>query len=473
MIAVYQHKRRKEALCQKVVTLAFLLASWSVSSFCYALELAPLPDFSKNPQPKITLFTIAGSNTIGAKLGPALVRQYLADKGLTEIQEKELATNEKEIVGLAKQQNKSVAIVVKAHGSSSGFKAIAAGKADIAAASRSIKDKEHKLLSSKGDFKSDTAEHILAIDGLAIIVNQSNPLKQLSVEQVGRLFTGNISSWSQIGGAPLKVICFARDDASGTWDTFNGLVLKKQSLVAGTERFESNAELARKVAASSGAIGFVGLNSIGNAKPLAISAGGDNYLEPNLLNVATEDYPLGRRLYFYVSPNTPSTLAKEFVEYALSAKGQEIVNEAGFVGQNIAMLNQQLAAKFPADYIEQVKGYRRLSVNFRFQIGKAKLDNKGNRDLKRMKAFYEQQRKNGPVSFIVRGFAEEAGNAKKTELLANLRAKVVKRELIKAGLDRNSLKVIGYGALHLTQSNNDPATKVKNSRVEVWLKSSP
>ncbi|NYZ64709.1 substrate-binding domain-containing protein [Endozoicomonas sp. SM1973] len=458
---------------QKVITLAALLTSWSVSSFCYALELAPLPDFSKSPQPKITLFTIAGSNTIGAKLGPELVRQYLVDKGLTDIQEKELATNEKEIVGLAKQQNKTVAIVIKAHGSSSGFKAIGAGKADIAAASRSIKAKEQKLLSAKGDFKYNVAEHIVAIDGLAIIVNQSNPLKQLSVEQVGRLFSGDISSWSQMGGAPLKVIRFARDQASGTWDTFNGLILKNQPLVAGTERFESNTELSRKVAASSGAIGFVGLNSIGNAKPLAISAGGDNYLEPSLLNVATEDYPLGRRLYFYVSPNTPSALAKEFVEYALSAKGQEIVNEVGFVGQNIAVLNQQLATKFPSDYIDQVKGYRRLSVNFRFEAGKAKLDNKGNRDLKRVKAFYEQQRKNGPVSFIVRGFAEEAGNEKKTELLANLRAKIVKRELIKVGLDRNSLKVIGYGALHLTQSSNEPGTKVKNSRVEVWLKNNP
>ncbi|WP_163834147.1 phosphate ABC transporter substrate-binding/OmpA family protein [Spartinivicinus ruber] len=462
-----QRPLRERCSLQKMTAL---LSSWLVASFCCAAELAPLPDFSKNTQSKITLFTIAGSNTIGAKLGPALVRQYLADKGLTDIQEKELATNEKEISGLAKQQNKALAIVVKAHGSSSGFKAIAAEKAEIAAASRSIKNSEHKLLSSKGDFKSDSAEHILAIDGLAIIVNKSNSLKQLSVEQVGKLFTGNITSWSQIGGSPLNVTRFARDKASGTWDTFSGLVLKKQSLAAGTERFESNAELSRKVAANTGAVGFVGLNSIGNAKPLAISAGGDNYLEPNILNVATEDYPLGRRLYFYISPNNPSELAKEFVDYALSAKGQEIVNEVGFVGQNITILNQQLAAKFPTNYIEQVKGYRRLSVNFRFEAGKSKLDNKGNRDLKRMKIFYDQQSKSGPVSLIVRGFAEEAGNARKTELLANLRAKVVKRELIKAGVDRNSLKVIGYGALHLTESNNDPATKVKNSRVEVWIK---
>lgn len=455
---------------KSLIKLVVLISSWLFFLPSYALELAPLPDFSKNPQNKIHLFTIAGSNTIGAALGPVLVQRYFTEKGLNDIQVKVLRENEKEISGLDKKQNKMLTVVVKAHGSSSGFKAIAADEAAVAAASRPIKDKEWQRLKSKGDFRSGEAEHIVAIDGLAIIVNQENPIKQLAVEQIKKLFTGGIASWSGVGGPPLTVTRFARDKASGTWDTFSGLVLKKHSLASGTVRLESNTDLSHKVTQNPGAVGFVSLNTIGKAKPLSISVGGGNHLAPSLLNVATEDYSLGRRLYFYLNPNQTSALAQEFVQFALSQKGQSIVSEEGFVGQNIISLDQDLAGKYPENYIDQVKGFKRLSVNFRFDAGKSKLDNKGKRDLMRLKAFYDQQRKSGAVKIILRGFAQQYSSVKKTTLLSNLRAKAVTRALIKVGIDRTALVSMGYGALDLAKSSNDPASKEKNHRVEVWMK---
>ncbi len=308
----------------------------------------------------------------------------------------------------------------------------------------------------------------MGIDGIAVVVHPSNPLSQLRTADVARIFSGEINNWSQVGGPDKAITVYARDNQSGTWDTFRKLVLgKTYKLTSTAERFESNTTLSGRVADDSAAIGFVSLNTIGRAKALAIAAGETRALNPERLTVATEDYALARRLYLYLPGVEPNAYARDFMSWVIGVQGQEIVDRVGYISQNIKPLLADISAT-PNSYKNLVQDSQRLSVNFRFHDGKAQLDNKAQQDVKRIVEFM----KSNPGNLLLVGFAEGNGGSY-SQLLSKLRAKVVRRALIRAGVSRRHLDLYGYGKyLHLSDGN-DQSAKVKNRRVEVWFEASP
>ena len=121
-------------------------------------------------------------------------------------------------------------IEIKAHGSSTGFAGLKSGECDIAMASRRIKEGEAQALSGMGDMTAIANEHILAIDGIAVLVNRSNPLSTLDLERLKQIFSGRITNWAEVGGKNAAIKIHARDNRSGTYDTFKTLVLGKSAL---------------------------------------------------------------------------------------------------------------------------------------------------------------------------------------------------------------------------------------------------
>ncbi|CAM3665709.1 substrate-binding domain-containing protein [Parendozoicomonas haliclonae] len=412
-----------------------------------------------------TLFTMQGSNTIGARLGPALVKGWLEARGFQSVTIQDTATaNEQQVTGHNQKTGRTVTVEVKAHGSSSGFKAMLVSQADVAAASRRIKDKELVKLADYGDMRSSSSEWVAGIDGIAVIVNPANGISRLNTDDVARIFSGEITNWVELGGKDLPIVVYARDDQSGTWDTFRNLVLGKQyQLTEAAERFESNAVLSGRVAEDPAAIGFVSLNTIGQSKALAIASGKARSLAPQHLTVATEDYALARRLYLYLPAVSPNGYAQDFLQWAAGEDGQAIVDEVGYISQNVKPLQAEVQDA-PDDYQALVMNSQRLSVNFRFEGGKAVLDNKAFKDIERLARFMEKS----PGQLTLIGFAENDGSDY-AELLSELRAKVVRRALIRAGVSRKQLELHGYGEyLHLADGD-DQAANVKNRRVEVWF----
>ena len=134
---------------------------------------------------------------------------------------------------------RKITVTIAAHGSGTGFTAIGQGSAELAASSRPIKDSESASLSSLGNMKSRDAEQVIAIDGLAIVLHPSNPIDALSTLQLAQIFSGEVSDWSQLGGRPGAINLYARDDNSGTFDTFKELVLgaNGKQLSAKAKRF--------------------------------------------------------------------------------------------------------------------------------------------------------------------------------------------------------------------------------------------
>ncbi|RLU01101.1 substrate-binding domain-containing protein [Ketobacter sp.] len=413
-------------------------------------------------QPEITLFRVAGSNTVGEKLAPALISAFLQQAGFTDVQvvaEAGRAHSRKVLARLQQgEQSVVVAVPVAAHGSSTGFRALLDGSADLGASSRPVKDTEVSQLASLGAMRDLGNEHIVAIDGLAVIVHQDNPVSKLPLESVRDIFSGKITQWSAVGGRSAPIRLHARDDNSGTYDTFKHLVLAGAAVSAKARRYESNDDLSAQVQADVDAIGFVALPSIGAAKALALSDGEALALAPSEMTVATEDYPLSRRLYFYsASGGALKPVVAEFLAFVHSDAGQAVVAESGYVAQAL----YALAMKSEDG---RLAGMQRMNLNIRFQDGSSALDNKSRLDVERLAHFLAQPgHRDSRITLV--GFSNPlAGTGRAT--LSRLRAQNVRWALRSEGI-RNPISALAGNAV----SVSDPASlnADRNRRVEIWI----
>ncbi|MBC8983280.1 phosphate ABC transporter substrate-binding/OmpA family protein [Pseudomonas lurida] len=424
---------------------------------------APLPVPDQGPA-----LRIQGSNTIGAALGPALVKGLMEHQGLQGVHiEPAEGPNEQRVIGKTRQ-GKAVTIEVAAHGSSTGFTALKKATADLAASSRPIKDSELVDLEPLGDLKSPGAEQVIAIDGLAIILNPQNPLNSLNTEQLAQVFNGEASTWEAVGGVGGPIHVYARDDQSGTYDTFKDLVLRLRGkpLALSAKRFESSEQLSDAVSQDPQGIGFIGLPYVRQAKAVAIVDGDSQPMLPLNSLIATEDYPLSRRLFFYLPPSGHNPWAKALVDFTQSSKGQAIVAASGFIAQQVQAMDVEPRASMPEDYQAIARKAKRLTVNFRFEEGSASLDNKARQDLQRVVAYIRSHAKLDKQVTLV-GFGDAKNDPQRAALLSKLRAMAVRRELVKSGVVLREIH--GFGAQMPVAANTADEGRIKNRRVEVWV----
>uniref|UniRef100_UPI0026358308 phosphate ABC transporter substrate-binding/OmpA family protein n=1 Tax=Pseudomonas sp. TaxID=306 RepID=UPI0026358308 len=187
---------------------------------------------------------------------------------------------------------------------------------------------------------------------------------------------------------------------------------------------------------------------------------------PTVSLIATEDYPLSRRLYLYLPPVSHQPWAEALVHFAQSAKGQAIVAANGFISQTVQAVKVQVSAEMPTDYQVIVKQAQRLSVNFRFAQGSAVLDNKAQRDLQRVLAYLKSHDKlNSEVTLV--GFGDAKSDPVRAALLSKLRAMAVRRELVKSGVNFRDIR--GFGDEMPVAANDADEGRIKNRRVEVWV----
>lgn len=441
-----------------MLRVLFLLALFPL----YAAS-APLPAPDQGPA-----LRIQGSNTIGAALGPALAKGLMEHQGLQAVRiEPAQGANEQRVTGKTRQ-GKTVSIEVAAHGSSTGFMALKKATADLAASSRPIKDSELVDLEPLGDLKSPDAEQVIAIDGLAIILNPRNPLNALNTEQLAQVFNGEISTWEALGGIGGPIHLYARDDQSGTYDTFKELVLRLRGkpLAAGAKRFESSEQLSDAVSQDPQGIGFIGLPYVRQAKAVAIVDGDSQPMLALNSLIATEDYPLSRRLFFYLPPSGHNPWAKALVDFTQSSKGQAIVAANGFIAQQVQAIAVEPRASMPEDYQAIARDAQRLTVNFRFEEGSASLDNKARQDLQRVVAYLKSHDKLDKQVTLV-GFGDAKNDPQRAALLSKLRAMAVRRELVKNGVVLRDIR--GFGAQMPVAANTADEGRIKNRRVEVWV----
>ena len=223
------------------------------------------------------------------------------------------------------RMNPGVKITVKKTGSGDGAAALVDNRCDIANMSRFMKEKEFKKAVENGVMP---VAHVVAMDGVCIVVHPSNPVKALKAEQVRDIFMGKITNWKQLGGPDEAIVAISRDTSSGTYETFHGLVMKKEKMAGGVEYVTSNPQAHSRVSTTKGAIAYVGLGFVDKAvKALDIDG-----VTPTRKTIASGKYPVSRPLFMFTNGYPKlGGMIHAFVTLHLSEKGQEIVTEKGFV----------------------------------------------------------------------------------------------------------------------------------------------
>lgn len=419
-----------------------------------------------NEQQKLTIY---GSNTIGSQLGPALAQSFLQSQGYANIKlHSSPDAHQHTITAGANPTQPSVRIDIHTQGSSTGFTALHNQTGDIAAASRPIKEQEISLLSPFSEMQSKHSEHIIAIDGIAIIVHKDNPISALSITQLAAVFSGELDNWQALGGRPGAINIYARDNNSGTWETFKTLVLSVagKTLSTTAKRFESSTALSESVSNDLNGIGFIGLPYVRKAKALAVSAQDAVSMHPSKELIATEDYPLSRRLFFYSSAQNNSPLTQAFLAFTHSSSGQMQVEKNGFISQVVSAMSVPTADSMPIRYQQLSQQAQRLSVNFRFKEGSAQLDNKAQRDIDRVLTYLRSHNKTQKKLVLV-GFGDTKSDPQRALLLSKLRAMAVRRQLRRD--DIIFREVFGIGDAMPVASNHIDQGRLKNRRVELWV----
>ncbi|MBN1424129.1 phosphate ABC transporter substrate-binding protein [Candidatus Fermentibacteria bacterium] len=223
------------------------------------------------------------------------------------------------------QNNPDVNITVSESGSGNGAKSIVNGTCDIANMSRFMKHEEFKAATDAG--RMPTA-HVVAMDGIAVVVHPANPVKDLTVDKIRDIYTGAITNWKDIGGPNKKIIVVSRDTNSGTYETFETLVMNKQKMAGSVEYVGSNGAARQRVQSTDAAIGYVGLGFVDNT----VKAVTVNGVAATPQTVASGTYAVARPLFMFTNgyPKLGSHL-HAFVTLHLTAKGQEMVEGIGFV----------------------------------------------------------------------------------------------------------------------------------------------
>lgn len=218
-----------------------------------------------------------------------------------------------------------VKITVKKTGSGDGAAALVDGRCDIANMSRFMKENEFKKAVSNGIFP---VAHVVAMDGVCVVVHPSNPVKKLNTEQVRAIYKGEIKNWNELGGANMEIVVISRDTSSGTYETFHNLVMNKEEMTSGVEYVNSNPQAHARVKTTVGAIGYVGLGFVdANVKALTIDG-----VNPSRRTIASGAYPISRPLFMFTNgyPQLGS-MTHKFVTFYLTESGQDLIEAKGFV----------------------------------------------------------------------------------------------------------------------------------------------
>ncbi len=226
-------------------------------------------------------------------------------------------------------QHTDVKIQVSGGGSGIGFAALQNQTTDLCDASRKAKAAE--IANCIKAFGARPTEYKVALDGLSVYVNPENPLKELTVAQVGDIFTGKIKNWKEVGGPDMPITLYSRENSSGTYEFFKEHILKGKDFAASAQTMPGTAALVQAVTKDKGGIGYGGAAYGGTSKHLLIKADDSSpAIEPSEENIENGTYPIWRYLYVYVNPALDKGEVGAYLKWIRGDDGQKYVKDVGY-----------------------------------------------------------------------------------------------------------------------------------------------
>lgn len=239
-----------------------------------------------------------GSDTLGAKMVPQLTEAYTAE-------------------------GNTVGFEIAAEGSSAAFSNLLAGTADIGMSSRDAKAEEKDTFTAKGQ---ELVEIIAGYDMIAIVVNKSNGVRDLTVKQIEGIFTGDITDWSEVGGSAGPISVYTRNTTSGTYKSFQEMAMDERDYGTSTNKMAGNEQIADEVANNPNGIGYVGLAYADKDGLRSVKVEGQAAKPKN-----KDTYPLSRTLFYY-TVGQPAGEVKKFLDWATGSEAAaKVVDSVGFI----------------------------------------------------------------------------------------------------------------------------------------------
>jgi len=224
--------------------------------------------------------------------------------------------------------HKDITLQVTGGGSGTGISALIKGTTDICMASRTMKDKEKEQMLAK--YKSTGVEVTVARDGLTVYLNEKNPVKELTMEQIKKIYLGEIKNWKDVGGKNAPIILYGRENSSGTYVFFKEHVLENKDYAQTMQTLPGTAAVVNAVTKDVNGIGYGGAGYAKGIKECAVKKDASSpALLPVKENIDNNSYALSRGLYLYLK-STPEGNIKSFIDWVLSPAGQEVVTKEGF-----------------------------------------------------------------------------------------------------------------------------------------------
>ncbi|MGN0287065.1 MAG: phosphate ABC transporter substrate-binding protein [Atopobiaceae bacterium] len=216
-------------------------------------------------------------------------------------------------------------VLVSGLGSSAGIEAVISGTADIASSSRDLTPDEasHELVST-----------VIAHDGIAIIVNDSNPVQNVTLDQLRDIYAGKITNWKKLGGPDMAIQLVNRDEASGTREAFRSIVMRGEDFDRSAAVLPGTGQVRDVVSRSKGAIGYISIGFVQSeyttttVKTLTVDG-----VEATKDNVSSGAYPISRDLYFFTNGD-PQGVAYDYIMYVLSDDMTQTIEDAGYIPIN-------------------------------------------------------------------------------------------------------------------------------------------
>ncbi len=263
----------------------------------------------------MSLFGCATSSTTDTEFGAATTGGTVATDGSTSM-EKVMG-----ILGESYTNDTGVTVTYNPTGSSAGISAVESGRCDIGLSSRSLKDEE---------VANGLEGTVLAYDGIAVIVHTNNSIDDLSLEDIKKIFTGEITNWSELGGNDLEIVCIGREAGSGTRDGFESITDTEDACVYRQE-LTSTGDVLTTVANNKNAIGYASLASLKDTVK-AVKVDG---VEASEETVKDQSYQIQRPFVLVTKTDTPlSEAAQGFFDFITSSEANDLITEAGVVPAN-------------------------------------------------------------------------------------------------------------------------------------------
>ncbi|QBF34091.1 substrate-binding domain-containing protein [Thalassococcus sp. S3] len=435
----------------------------------------------------------SGSSTMAEVLMPALIEGFALRSGYMVRREERDDTHFDYVLLDGETGRTRGRLGFRVTTTDEGFADLLANEADLVMALREIRadERQRAAEAGMGDMTARNRSRVLALDAMVPIVAPGNPVRTISTPMLARVFSGQVTNWSMLGGPDAPISLYLPAEGSGLAQAAEDRLLAPVGfeLTDGISRHDRSSALARAVVVDPFGLGLASYAETGSARTLTLTGSCRFSLEANRTTIKTEDYPLTSPMFLYTPARRLPKLAREFLAYARGPAAQIVIRRVGFVDQApeeiplneqgdrfanaIAASGEEVGLEDLQAMIDRLRPLARLTTSFRFETGSTRLDAQSRSNVAQLARELEAGTYDARRLVFV-GFSDGEGPAEGNQRIAARRAEAVRDAVVAAAetaaLDRVQMEVEAFGEILPMACDDSAWGRQVNRRVEVWVR---